>query len=518
MKPCRHAFILFIAVLLSIPAFAGNRNPETPVPPKREFRGVWVATVANIDWPSKPGLPVAKQKQEIIDLLNMNKRNGMNAVIVQIRPSADAFYPSELEPWSKYLEGKQGVAPKPFYDPLAFFIKEAHKRGMEFHAWLNPYRVKNDTLDTLAASNIVNQHPDWAWNYGKKMYFDPGNPHVRDFVTAVVRDIVKRYDVDAIHFDDYFYPYRVANQEFPDSTTFKKYPRGFAPDQIDDWRRDNVDLIIQQLSKAIKEVKPWVKFGISPFGVWRNKKDDPDGSNTNAGTTNYDGLYADIIKWQREGWIDYTLPQLYWRIGHPLVDFDELAHWWARHTYGRSMYIGQAVYRLDKHSKIPDWRTPAELTDQIKMIRSIPGLEGSAWFSSKHFARHLEGFQKELRDEYYRTPAIVPTMPWIDDKAPDAPSNLQVEKVKHGREITWQAPQTDDEMNKARFFAVYRCGKNDSIDVSDPEYLIDVTGEDGYFVKRRFLHIFRKKYFYKVTTLDRLNNESVPSDRMMFKQ
>ncbi|MCK4992803.1 MAG: family 10 glycosylhydrolase, partial [Bacteroidales bacterium] len=281
--------------------------------PKREFRGVWVATVANIDWPSEPGLSTYEQQHEILDIVDMHKKNGINAIILQVRPTADALYSSELEPWSGFLTGEQGKAPDPFYDPLEFWIREAHKRGMELHAWFNPYRINVDTADFLSGSHIIHKHPEWLFSYGGRFYFSPANPGVWNFVREVVVDVVRRYDVDAIHFDDYFYPYRIENQEFPDSLDFARYGGKFYPDRLEEWRRHNVDTIIAMLGAAIKEEKPWVKFGISPFGVWRNRSEDERGSETTAGTSNYDGLYADVLLWQQKGWIDYLMPQLYWR-------------------------------------------------------------------------------------------------------------------------------------------------------------------------------------------------------------
>ncbi len=369
--------------------------------PKYEFRAVWVATVNNIDWPSKPGLSVEAQKQEVIKILDLQKSLNMNAVILQIRPAADAFYPSELEPWSRYLTGTPGKAPEPFYDPLKFWIDECHKRGMELHAWLNPYRVAQNAKEPLAANHIAFQHPDWILEYGGKLYFDPGLPQTREFVAKVVKDIVTRYDVDAIHFDDYFYPYPTT-EEFPDTTSFKLYNRAFLPENKADWRRENVDILIEMLNDTIKAVKPWVKFGISPFGVWRNIADDPQGSDTKAGTTNYDQLYANVIKWQEKGWIDYLLPQLYWQIGHPSVDFKVLANWWKDHAYGRAMYIGEAVYKIDTNSTVKEWTLPDEMSNQLRLLRTIPEIGGSAFYSSIHFLRDLMGFQDSLKNDFYR--------------------------------------------------------------------------------------------------------------------
>ncbi|MGN6616748.1 MAG: glycoside hydrolase family 10 protein, partial [Ilyomonas sp.] len=310
---------LFITlVLLQFASFAQTS-------PKYEFRAVWVATVENIDWPSRKGLSTEEQKAEFIRLLDMNKRNGMNAIIMQIRPVADAFYPSPFEPWSEYLTGKQGVAPNPYYDPLKFMIEETHKRGMEFHAWLNPYRaVFNIYKSSVAPNHITRTHPEWFLNYGDKKYFDPGQPEAMEFVAKVVKDIVSRYDLDGIHMDDYFYPYRIPGKDFPDNKTYLKYGDGLTKD---DWRRSNCDSIIKLIHDVIIDTKPMVKFGISPFGVWRNKSKDPMGSDTRAGVTNYDDLYADILLWLKEGWIDYVAPQLYWEIGHPLCDYETLLNW-----------------------------------------------------------------------------------------------------------------------------------------------------------------------------------------------
>jgi uncharacterized lipoprotein YddW (UPF0748 family) len=247
---------------------------------RKEFRAVWVATIANLDWPSRPGLSSQEQKKEIDKIIDLHKRNGMNAIILQVRPAADAIYASQHEPWSVYLSGEQGKAPDPFYDPLQYWINKTHKYGMELHAWFNPYRIKQELEDSLAKDHVYKQHPDWGWTYGKNIFFAPHNPEVWEFITKVVLDVVRRYDVDAIHFDDYFYPYKILDQEIQDEEAFEKFGKSFYPDHKDDWRRHNVDTIIQMLGTEIKSVKPWVKFGISPFGIWRNRSQDPIGSET----------------------------------------------------------------------------------------------------------------------------------------------------------------------------------------------------------------------------------------------
>jgi uncharacterized lipoprotein YddW (UPF0748 family) len=376
-----------------------------------EFRGVWIATVENIDWPSKRGLSTDEQKREFIALLDMHRKNGMNAIVMQIRPAADAFYPSELEPWSEYLTGKQGRAPSPYYDPLQFMIEETHRRGMEFHAWINPYRaVFNTARSSVAANHPTRLYPDWFVDYGDASrttrYFNPGIPQVQDFVTRVIRDIVKRYDVDGIHFDDYFYPYPVSGKDFPDAKAYQRYGNGMPKDQ---WRRSNVDSIIAKVGRAIKQEKPWVKFGISPFGVWRNKRDDPEGSDTKA-LTNYDHLYADILLWLRKGWIDYVVPQLYWEIGHERADFQTLINWWSEHTYGRHCYIGLAPYRANSNDA---WRDKTQLTRQIQLTRTTPNIQGQVYFSSKSLLNNPNGWNDSLQQNYYRQPVPTPAMPWL---------------------------------------------------------------------------------------------------------
>lgn len=395
-------------------AFAGLAQYS----PKYEFRGVWIATVENIDWPSRKGLSVEAQKAEFIRILDMHQRNGMNAIVMQVRPSADAFYPSEFEPWSEYLSGRQGQAPVPFYDPLEFMIEETHQRGMEFHAWLNPYRaVFHVGRSSIAPDHITRKHPDWFLTYGNVRYFDPGRPEVMEHVTGLVRDLVTRYDVDGVHMDDYFYPYHIDGKEFPDGASFRKYnPNGLSKD---DWRRSNCDSIIVRLHRAIQEVSPTIKFGISPFGVWRNKSDDPEGSDTRAGVSNYGELYADILLWLKEGWIDYVVPQLYWEIGHKLCDYETLVSWWSDHAYGKQVYIGHGIYRVGTNAA---WRDRHQIPNQIDILRQYDNIQGSVFFSSKTFESNPLGWNDSLRTRYYRYPAIIPPMKWLDSIPPGKPA------------------------------------------------------------------------------------------------
>jgi len=475
--------------------------------PKYEFRGVWIATVENIDWPSKRGLPVEQQKQEFINILDMHYRNGMNAVIVQVRPVADAFYPSTLEPWSEYLNGKQGLPPTPYYDPLQFMIEETHKRGMEFHAWINPYRaVFSVGKSSVSPSHITKIKKEWAVTYGKYKWLDPGIPEVREHTARVVRDIVSRYEVDAIHMDDYFYPYRESG-DFPDGKSFAKYGNGM--DKAD-WRRANVDSIIKLLSETIKNTNPRVKFGISPFGIWRNKKQDPAGSNTN-GSSNYDDLYADIRLWLQEQWIDYVAPQLYWQIGHKLADYTTLLDWWSRNVYGRQLFVGHAMYRANEAA----WQNKNELPNQIQMLRNNSNVMGSVYFSSKNFIPNPHGWTDSLRENYYSTPAIVPPMKWIDSVPPPKPV-LNQSKVSFDGirlRVAFKNPPAD-----VRRYAFYYSTAND-INVKDTRYLLAILPAATLEEAVIQLPLADKKTtrYMKVTAIDVNNNESTPEEIVLYK-
>ncbi len=385
-------------------SFAGASAQVRP-----ELRAVWVATVDNIDWPGPGNYNSDSQKAEFVKLLELHKSNGMNALVVQVRPATDAFYPSPYEPWSQWLTGKQGKPPSPYYDPLEFMVAETHKRGMEFHAWMNPYRAEFKIGGApLAPLHITRLRPDWFLTYGEKKYFDPGNKDVQQYVTNVVKDVVSRYAVDAVHFDDYFYPYRIAGKEFPDDANYQRYGNGM---NKDDWRRSNTDSIIVLLSRAIKQENPKCQFGVSPFGVWRNASKDPvNGSNTNGGQTNYDDLYADILLWLRNGWIDYVAPQLYWEFGHKAAPYQVLLDWWSQHTYGRNCYIGLGIYRAGSNAA---WKDKTQLTRQIEALRNAPNIQGMIFFSSKSFNGNPNGWNDSLRLNYFKEPAPLPTMDWL---------------------------------------------------------------------------------------------------------
>lgn len=502
----KYFLILYSSLLLTCCFFLQS---EAQTAPKRELRAAWIATVANIDWPSKPGLPVDSQKAEYIRLLDTLKDLGMNAVVVQIRPAADAFYQSDMEPWSYWLTGVQGLAPAPYYDPLKFMIKETHERGMEFHAWFNPYRAVPDIYHAhLAPDNITAQHPDWFITYGKTKIFNPGLPQVWNYLNKVIDDVVKRYDIDAVQFDDYFYPYRIAGKEFNDYQTYLKYGNGMS---IADWRRHNVDTVIEMLSRSIKQIKPWVKFGISPFGVWRNQSQDVNGSNTMAGQTDYDDLYADVLLWLKNGWIDYVCPQIYWSFDNRFAPYGILLDWWAHHTYGRELVIGQAAYRIGSAG----FYDPREMVNQIEANRTYNNVGGSIFFSAKSFYKNPLGFDDSLKNDLYKYPAIPPAMPWIDSIPPSAPHLLGCSPMPDGLLLQWS-----EKDSTAIQFVVYRFSDSTRLNFNNPSHIMAIINASPQgdttaiqsFVDKKF--VSGMHYTYAVTALDRLHNESSPSNLM----
>ena len=474
--------------------------------PRYEFRGVWVATVDNIDWPSTKHLTSDSQKAEFIRLLDTHKRNGMNAIIAQIRPATDAFYPSQFEPWSEWLTGIQGKPPVPYYDPLEFMISETHKRGMEFHAWMNPYRAEFMIgTSSISPTHITRIHPEWFLVYGDKKYFDPGNKKVQEFVGGVVQDVVSRYDVDAIHFDDYFYPYRIAGKEFPDTLSYRLYSHNLLKD---DWRRSNVDSIIVLLSRIIKKEKRFCKFGISPFGVWRNIDKDPEGSNTKAGQTNYDDLYADILLWVRMKWIDYVAPQLYWEFSQKVVGFATLIEWWSTHAYGRQLFIGQGIYRAGE-SRSPAWKSPLELPNQIKKLREYRQIQGSVFFSSKTFYKNPNGWNDSLKNNYYKFPAIIPPMAWIDSVKPSAPnfSSFKILNNNHSPQLcTFVGTILNPNTNVSQY-AVFKSANKEDLFIAAPAVILPASRELKFEIENMEKETI--PFYLTVTGISHTNVESI---------
>jgi len=472
---------------------------------KHEWRAAWIATVNNIDWPSGRGLSAQKQKEELIAYLDLFKKLNYNSVILQIRPTADAYYISKYEPWSIYLTGSQNKAPEPFYDPLAFAIEEAHKRGMELHAWLNPYRVSQDTanIKEMNPDHIYNKRPDLFVRHEKKLYFDPAYPETREFLVKVIKDLVTRYDLDGVHFDDYFYP----NNDFVDDVSFAKHSRGYKPEDKMAWRRENVNMIIEMLRDTIKSVKPYVKYGISPYAVWRNLREDPRGSDTKGyGYTNYDHLHADLLLWMEKGWLDYVLPQLYFNIGYDIVDFSIIAKWWQDNSAGTPVYGGLATYKLDKNSKIEAWRDPSEIKRQIEMLRSMPGYQGVSYYSAKNMRDDRLGVNRIIASAYSH-PALVPQLRGFSDIKPAIPKGAEIVKMGRHATIVWSPADnnTDVEEAKTKYHAIYRFPKGERPDFSKGNMIIALTGED-YFRIENSSDI--DKYDYYISALNRLFNES----------
>ncbi|WP_280891555.1 family 10 glycosylhydrolase [Streptomyces sp. LBL] len=400
----RRAFTL--AALSTLTSASG----ATAAPQRRvttEMRGVWLATVSNRDWPSRPGLSADRQRAELLAHLDTAARARLNSVVFQVRPTADALWPSPHEPWSQYLTGTQGQ--NPGWDPLGTAVEEAHARGLELHAWFNPYRVANHTdVTRLIASHPARKHPEWVVPYGGKLYYNPGLPEVRAFVQDAMLDAVKRYPVDAVHFDDYFYPYPVAGQTFDDDAAYDRHGGAFPHRAA--WRRDNIDKLVRETAARIKRIRPATRFGISPFGVWRNAATDPLGSQTQAGVQTYDDLHADTRRWVREGWIDYIVPQLYWNIGFAAADYAELLRWWADVAKGSrtKLYLGEALYKAGDPAQPAAWQDPAELSRHLTLARDHPQARGHVFFAAKEVAADRIGAMARVVADHYTKPAKPP--------------------------------------------------------------------------------------------------------------
>ena len=417
---CAVASLPPMACAQPAPAADSRVASDTAPPPiMREMRGVWVATVGNMDWPSHKGLPSGRQQAELVAILDKMVQLHMNAMVLQVRPAADALYSSTIEPWSDVLTGTMGRPPEPSYDPLSFAIAEAHKRGIELHVWINPYRAKDPSTRSVSANHISRTNPSLVRKYGPFLWLDPGDPRVRHLTTRVVLDLVRRYDVDAVHMDDYFYPYKEVRRgrelDFPDASTWRAYRRGGGKLSRDDWRRENVNLLVKDLYKSVHDVKPWVRFGISPFGIWR-----PGNPPSVRGLDQYSQLYADARKWLREGWVDYFTPQLYWSIDRPQQSYVELLRWWTeQNVHGRNVwpgnYTGKVAFTNAQRF------TTDEILNQIRLTRAQPGATGNVHFSSSVFMQDPDQLDERLLSDVYDSPALVPASPWLDRSIPARP-------------------------------------------------------------------------------------------------
>ena len=494
---------LVAGALLTVPTSAtadpGGGAPcpaPDPATPKQQLRAEWIASVTNIDWPSRPGLPADEQKAELLRWYDEAVDLGLNAVVVQVRPTADAFWPSRYEPWSKWLTGAQGQDPG--YDPLAFAVAEAHKRNLEFHAWFNPYRVSMDTdVSKLVPTHPARVHPDWVIPYGGKLYYDPGVPDVQRFTIDAIMDAVRRYDIDAVHFDDYFYPYPVAGQTFDDADTFARYGGGF--DDIADWRRHNIDALISGLSQAIRSAKPWVQFGVSPFAIWRNASTDPEGSPTQGGVQTYDDLYADTREWVREEWLDYITPQVYWNIGFEVADYAKLVPWWSSVVDGTdvNLYIGQANYKVADPAQGAPWHDPNEMSKHLTFNQAYPQVGGDIYFSAAQVRANKLEHMTIVKRDHYGHPAIAPTAGRLVHAGPRPPAITTARRTADGVSLRWAG--------RAASYAVYRFdGAYDRCGLVDAHHLV-ATVHDQSFVDTS---AGDGRHTYVVTALDRTHNES----------
>ena len=508
--------VLSILLLIAIDAPAQSRarpstSPPPPPPPKREFRGVWVATVNNLDYPKKPTTWPTAHKEEWKNLLKKLKELGFTAVIFQVRPAGDAFYFSEYAPWSEYLTGRQGMPPKPEYDVLQFLIEEAHKNGMEFHAWFNPFRATMG-LDTAALHplHVFNSHRNWVVKYGRRFYLNPAIPQVREHVRDVVAEVVSKYDIDGVHFDDYFYPYPIANEVFPDSLDFKIY--GSAYKDIGDWRRSNVDAVVEMVSTSIKEIKPNVYFGVSPFGVWRNKDKDPMGSETRASIGSYDDLYADVLGWLRNGWIDYVAPQIYWNIGFGPADYATLQRWWSLHVSDRQLYIGQAAYKVG-NDRQEQWNEPGEIGRQIALNRRNRRVAGTVLFRAESVLNDPLGLKDSLR-LYFKESALLPERPELSQGIFSAPDLQKVKNQRGKARVIWR-PAKQDREKPPTYYVVYRFAGNGVGDMDDPRNIRYISCFNDN--RKKFQYIDSsidegQTYTYLVTAANRAHSESGGSE------
>ena len=506
--------ILLCAIALA-PVWA-RRAKSVPTPmdkAKYEFRGTWIQT----SFQERYQHMTPEQCQVYLDnLIDDLASTGFNAVIFQIRPEGDAFYKSSYEPWSRFLTGTQGVAPDPEWDPMAYLIDLCHRRQMEFHAWINPYRMTASKWTKMAPGHLYEQHPEWFVRYDGKLYLNPAMPECRSYVREVVKDIVSRYDVDAIHMDDYFYPYPVGGQPFDDHAAFETYApiMGFDvqdPSALGDFRRRCVSILIKSIHEDIRALKPWVRFGVSPFGIYRNASDAyPEGSQT-SGTQCYSDLYADILLWARNGWIDYVIPQLYWEIGHPQADYTTLVRWWNSYVpQSCKLYIGQSIERSLDHPKeykpVPDLRREHAVMDR-KLAQAAEGnnIAGNCFWYAYQVAGNNFHVRDYLQDNVYVQPVLPPAYTNIDSKIPEKVQKLELEMTERGLHLSWRQSEDVTPMQKPRYYCIYKFCKGDKVSTADCSHLFARTsGTEIYDTD--VTH--SAKYTYVVTAVDAVGNES----------
>ena len=465
--------------------------------PKREFRGAWIQCVNG----QFQGMSTEKMQETLAYQLDELQKDGANAIIFQVRPECDALYPSNLEPWSRFLTGQQGKAPSPYWDPLQWMIEQCHARDMELHAWINPYRAKTKGTTAVAVSHVVYQHPERCFDYDGLKLLNPGIPENRDYICEVAKDIVTRYDIDGIHMDDYFYPYPVAGVPLPDEGLFRQNPAGFQ--NIGDWRRHNVNLFVKQFYETVHQAKPWVKVGISPFGIYRNKRSADIGSETN-GLQNYDDLYADILLWVNNGWLDYCVPQVYWEIGNKAADYDTLVRWWAQYASARPLYIGEDIERTVKARHPQNAERHQQEAKQV-LRDQLPAIKGTVLWYAKAAVDNVGNYGTMLRQQYWRNPALQPVMPFLDNKAPKKPRSVRPVWTNDGYILFWTAPKGTKWNDVATKYVVYRFENGEVMNTESTSHIVAITNQT--FLKLPYVD-GKHSYTYVITALDRMQNES----------
>lgn len=493
------AIILSAFVLAGCKHWVNEEKAQNYSAPKREFRGAWIQCVNG----QFLGMGTQEMQKTLSYQLDELKKDGVNAIIFQVRPECDALYESPYEPWSRFLMGEQGVAPVPYWDPLEWMVRQCHAREMEIHAWINPFRAKTKNTNVLAPNHYAKRYPERCFSYDGLLIMNPALQENREFICHVAADIVRRYDVDGLHIDDYFYPYPAAGFSIPDNVEYDMYGQGMSRD---DWRRENVNVFIRMLSDSIHQTKPWVKFGVSPFGIYRNKKSDPlRGSNTN-GLQNYDDLYADVLTWVENGRIDYCVPQIYWQMGHQLADYTTLIEWWNKYAAQRPLFIGEDV---ERSVKFPDLTNPDihQQKAKIELGRSLPNVKGVCLWYAKAVVDNVGNYGSLLRNKYFKSPALQPAMPFIDKEAPKKPLKPKAVWTSDGYMLFWTTPKSKKWNDEVRQFVVYQYRRGEKPDFEDPERIMEITSHN--YVKLPYVD-GKTKYTYYITSLDRLHNESVP--------
>ncbi len=484
--------LIFTLICLSL-ATVGQQYP------KREFRGAWIQTVYQTQYADMDTVALRNYFDAMVDTF---RRAGINALIFQVRPEADAFYASAIEPWSRFFTGTQGKAPKGEWDPMSYLIDLCHAHDMEFHAWINPYRVQCNVKTPVADNHISRLHPEWLLTYGKQRMFDPGLPEARKHICRIVDDIVRRYDIDGLHMDDYFYPYPINGKDFPDTASFRRYGGDMS---LADWRRDNVNKLVSEVSRVIKNRKSWVRLGISPFGIYRNNSSAPEGSNTR-GLQNYDDLYADVLHWVRNGWVDYIVPQLYWEVGHVAACYEQLIRWWNNAIGNRcQLYVGIDLTRSLDAPGIVSGAT--QLPYKMLLTRYYDHINGVCFWSGYNLLSNYKSSADILATDFFAAPALIPAYNHIDDVAPDAIKKIEAHWTPEGYRLEWRHDKKRKPLRRIHYYCVYRFSDEDSVNIDDPRAIQAIVHEPRYILPYKQ---GKESCVYAVTAVDRLHNESEP--------